>query len=124
MSRVHSRDTGPEMLLRKRLFAKGFRYRVDYRHQGGKIDIAFPRHKLALLVDGCFWHCCPMHGSRPKNNKEFWDAKFKLNLNRDKRQTDALHADGWTVLRFWEHELRENMEEVMNRITIALDHRR
>lgn len=123
MSRVRSRDTGPEITLRKKLFAGGLRYRVNYRHRGGKIDIAFPRHRLAVLVDGCFWHGCPKHGSRPKNNRDFWERKFAENRDRDSRQEHALVSDGWTLLRFWEHDIRENIIGVVKTIRATLESR-
>jgi DNA mismatch endonuclease (patch repair protein) len=104
MSRVGQRDTGPELLLRKPLWASGLRYRVNYRVEGIRVDIAFPGRRLAIFVDGCFWHSCPLHKTRPKTNRSFWAAKFRANRTRDRRQTRTLERAGWTVLRLWEHE--------------------
>lgn len=67
-------------------------------------DIVFTRHKLAVFVDGCFWHSCPEHATMPKANREWWEAKLTANVERDRRHTAELEEAGWTVLRFWEHE--------------------
>jgi DNA mismatch endonuclease (patch repair protein) len=69
-----------------------------------RADIAFPRRRLAVFVDGCFWHRCPEHGTSPKANHDFWKAKLDRNVERDRESDAALEAAGWTVLRFWEHE--------------------
>lgn len=104
------KDTRPEMLLRSALHAMGLRFRVDYPlrpSSGGRPirpDVVFPRRRVAVFVDGCFWHACPVHGSRPASNRDYWDAKLDANRERDARSTAALAADGWTVLRFWEHD--------------------
>ena len=82
-------------------------------------DFVFRQERVALFVDGCFWHGCPLHSSRPRQNAEFWEAKLKANRERDKRQTRALKAAGWTVLRYWEHELREPVS-VSRRVARAL----
>lgn len=106
MSRIQGKDTGPELLLRRAVWAAGGRYRSQWRHaSGGRIDIAFPGPRIAIQVDGCFWHGCPQHGIRPKSNKAFWDEKLKRNKDRDAIQTLNLVRDGWLVLRFWEHQI-------------------
>ena len=100
------RDTAPELLLRRELWRRGLRYRVDHKVVGRRrrVDIAFTRAKVAVFVDGCFWHSCPIHSTRPKNNADWWAAKLEANVARD-RATDAeLFAAGWTVVRVWEHE--------------------
>jgi DNA mismatch endonuclease (patch repair protein) len=101
------RDTTPEMLIRRELHARGYRYRVDYPlviDRRRRADIVFPRLRLAVFIDGCFWHGCPQHGTRPKQNADYWLPKLERNRTRDE-ETNALLADaGWTVLRFWEHE--------------------
>lgn len=101
------RDTGPELALRRRLFAAGFRYRVDYRPVGlGRcsVDIAFPSRRVAVFVDGCFWHACPRHGSVPAANGAWWREKLQANRRRDRKVSRQLRQQGWTVLRFWEHD--------------------
>ena len=101
------RDTKPEVALRKHLFAHGLRYRVAYPVPGmprRSIDIAFPKAKLAVFVDGCFWHSCPEHGVSPKNSSEWWRSKLEQNQLRDAATTTHLREQGWQVLRVWEHE--------------------
>jgi DNA mismatch endonuclease (patch repair protein) len=107
MSVQARRDTAPEMALRRLLFARGYRYRVAYPVPGMRrrtIDIAFTRTRLAVFVDGCFWHGCPQHGTAPKANSQWWAGKILGNRRRDEETTAALHALGWTVVRVWEHE--------------------
>jgi DNA mismatch endonuclease (patch repair protein) len=72
----------------------------------GKPDFVFPKQKIALFVDGCFWHACPLHGTMPKNNRAFWEEKLQANRERDKRVTRQLRKMGWKVVRVWEHELK------------------
>ena len=107
MQRQARRDTKPEMALRHELHRLGLRYRVDRAVVPGvrrRADVIFTRARLAIFVDGCFWHGCPKHGTRPKANAEWWDSKLQANVARD-RDTDArLIAAGWKVVRLWEHE--------------------
>jgi DNA mismatch endonuclease (patch repair protein) len=103
------RDTGPERAVRSAAHAAGLRYRVDFGvkpSSGRKIrpDLVFPRRKVAVFVDGCFWHGCPKHGTLPATNRSYWKPKIAENRARDRRHTAALEADGWTVVRVWEHE--------------------
>jgi len=97
MRAIKSTHTKPEIVLRKALFAAGYRYRLHYGKE--KIDIAFPSRKIAIFVDGCFWHMCPKHGHIPKSNKKYWGLK----------------KAGWGVIHVWEHEL-ENLEKAFRRI--------
>ncbi|MBH0119867.1 very short patch repair endonuclease [Rhodococcus sp. HM1] len=107
MSRQRRRDTAPEVALRRELHRRGLRFFVDRAPLPGlrrRADLVFPRRHLAVYVDGCFWHRCPVHATDPKNNSEWWAAKLAGNVARD-RDTDArLTAAGWTVVRIWEHE--------------------
>lgn len=101
------RDTKPEMRVRRILHAEGMRYRVDARATGAtrsRADIVFTRRRIAVFIDGCFWHRCPIHGTAPKANAAYWRPKLDRNVERDSEVTAALTAAGWTVLRFWEHE--------------------
>jgi DNA mismatch endonuclease, patch repair protein len=112
------RDTGPERQLRSALHAAGLRFRVDMpiRPGGGRPvrpDIVFTRQRVAVFIDGCFWHGCPIHWSRSKTNTPYWDEKVLANRERDARTTAALKADGWTVVRVWEHE---EIEAVTHRV--------
>ena len=107
MSRARRRDTEPEMLIRREAHRRGLRYLVDAPLPGmprRRADMVFTRRKVAVFVDGCFWHSCPVHTSIPRANRDWWVAKLRKNTERD-RETDAhLRELGWTVLRFWEHE--------------------
>lgn len=110
------RDTKPEVDVRQLLHAQGLRYRVAYpvpRRARRSIDIAFTRVKIAIFLDGCFWHGCPEHGTRPRSNADWWDVKLRQNATRDAETDAILRAEGWIVLRFWEHEAPAN---VANRI--------
>lgn len=106
MSRHPRRDTGPELALRRLLHASGYRYRVVYPVPGlprRSIDIAFTRAKVAVFVDGCFWHGCPEHRKIPSANYAWWAEKLERNRLRDEGTTVYLRQAGWIVLRFWEH---------------------
>ena len=106
-SALARKDTSPELAVRRALHRAGLRYRVEYRVQGlprRRVDIAFPRKRVAVFVDGCFWHGCPEHRKPPATNHSWWQWKMETNRNRD-RDTDTRLAElGWTVLRIWEHE--------------------
>lgn len=119
MSRNRGKDTKPEVALRKALWAQGFRYRIASSLRG-KPDVVFHAHRVAVFVDGCYWHRCPEHGTEPKTNAAFWKAKLDGNVERDKRVTAELRSAGWTVLRIWEHEVKRDMSGAVSRIAAAL----
>jgi DNA mismatch endonuclease, patch repair protein len=100
-------DTKPEMALRRALHGQGFRYRKDYRLDldGARVrpDIAFTARRVAVFVDGCFWHACPEHGTKPASNTWYWGPKLARNVERDRAADAALLAAGWRVVRVWEH---------------------
>ncbi|WP_141314552.1 very short patch repair endonuclease [Streptomyces spinoverrucosus] len=107
MSRQSSRDTAQEVAVRRLLFASGLRYRVNVPVPGmprRTIDIVFRKAKIAVFMDGCFWHGCPEHATQPRTNAEWWRVKLDRNMARDVETTEHLRAAGWEVLRFWEHE--------------------
>ncbi|MEU4386243.1 very short patch repair endonuclease [Promicromonospora sp. NPDC023805] len=107
MSVARRKDTKPELDLRRILHARGLRYRVTYPVPGlprRTIDVAFTRAKVAIFIDGCFWHGCPDHATQPRANSEWWIRKLKTNMARDTDTSRFLSEQGWTVLRFWEHE--------------------
>jgi DNA mismatch endonuclease (patch repair protein) len=107
MSRQARRDTAPEVALRRELHRRGLRFRVDWPLPGmprRRADIALTRRRVAVFVDGCFWHSCPEHKTAPASNAAWWSAKLDANVKRDRATDDHLTALGWTVLRFWEHE--------------------
>jgi len=101
------RDTGPERALRAELHRRGRRFFVDRPIRTAirpvRPDLVFPRARVAVFVDGCFWHACPIHGTQPKSNSTYWTPKLAENIERDRRNTKALEAAGWLVVRLWEH---------------------
>jgi DNA mismatch endonuclease (patch repair protein) len=120
MSRVRRSDTHPEVTLRKEFWAQGLRYRVGLKVLGVKPDIVFPGKKVAVFVDGCFWHGCPQHYSKPRSRVEYWDRKLRDNVARDQRQTRLLEEEGWRVLRFWEHQVPSEMADLVSQVQSAL----
>jgi DNA mismatch endonuclease (patch repair protein) len=121
MARVRRTGTTPEMSLRRALWALGLRYRVHSKLPGSP-DIAFSQAKVAVFVDGCFWHRCPVHGSMPKTNREFWKAKLTRNRARDRNVCRKLSELSWLALRVWEHELQD-ISKVVGRVTRVLNKR-
>lgn len=123
MSRQARRDTEPELALRRELHARGMRYRVNHPLPGlprRRADITFTRMRLAIFVDGCFWHACPVHASHPTNNADWWASKLAANVARD-RQTDShLRRVGWGVLRFWEHVPAQDAADEVERVVESL----
>lgn len=103
MARMPRRDTKPELALRRELHQRGLRFRV---HAGlpGRPDIAFTRARLAVFVDGCFWHRCGEHGTIPTNNRDWWTAKLDANVARDRAKDEQLAALGWRSEHIWEHD--------------------
>lgn len=107
MSRARRRDTAPEVAVRREAHRRGLRYRVDGPLPGlprRRADMLFSGRHVAVFIDGCFWHSCPMHATVPAANNEWWVAKLARNEVRDRNTDDYLRALGWRVLRFWEHE--------------------
>ncbi|MEU2679125.1 very short patch repair endonuclease [Streptomyces sp. NPDC007107] len=107
MQAIRSRDTKPELLIRRLLHAQGLRYRVAAKPLPGlrrTADIVFRPAKLAVFIDGCYWHGCPEHYVAPKTNPDYWSGKVMRNVARDRDTDQRLSDAGWTVLRFWEHE--------------------
>lgn len=107
MERQRRRDTQPELALRRELHGRGLRYRVDRRPVQDlriRADIVFGAAKVAVFVDGCFWHMCPEHSTIPKHNRDWWLGKLRRNADRDANATALLESAGWSVVRVWEHE--------------------
>lgn len=120
MQRQRRRDTDPETRLRQELWRRGLRYRVDVAPLSGmrrRADIVFTRAKVAVFVDGCFWHRCPDHATVPKSNRAWWRAKLEANVLRDRDTDRRLLETGWTVVRVWEHE---NPVSAADRIEYAI----
>lgn len=116
MGRIRGKDTQPEMALRRAVWALGLRYRLHRKIGRIKPDMVFAGARVAVFVDGCFWHRCPLHGVMPKGNAAFWQTKLVGNVRRDAEANEALTADGWAVLRFWEHEVEGSAKACAMRI--------
>ena len=122
MSKIRGKDTKVEVALRKAVWRKGLRYRLHAKLPGTP-DLVFPRSKVALFIDGCFWHGCPHHGVRPKTNRQFWADKLKKNLKRDERTNRELREIGWKVIRCWEHDIELRLDKLVTRIGQAVKNR-
>ncbi len=112
MKGVHSKNTRPEIKLRKALWHLGVRYRINYKRLMGKPDIAITRYKIAIFIDGDFWHGRNMEkiDAEIKNHREYWIPKLKNNQERDKEVNERLTEEGWLVLRFWESDINRDLE--------------
>lgn len=120
MEANRSRDTRPEILLRSALHRRGLRFRknalVKTADLSVRVDVLFPRQHVAVFVDGCFWHGCPLHLAWPKANAAWWQAKIEGNQARDRRVDAGLTGTGWSVVRVWEHEAPEHAADTIHRI--------
>ena len=119
LSRQLRAGTKPEVALRKELWSRGFRYSLHRPIPGTRrtIDIALVRHRVAVFVDGCFWHSCPRHGTIPRNNSVWWREKLARNMRRDHETTRILRSQGWKVVRIWEHEKTSSAARRVERAT-------
>lgn len=118
MSRIRSKNTGPEISLRKALFHLGFRYKLHDKQLAGKPDIVFPKYKTVVFVHGCFWH---LHqncrdGRLPKSKLDYWEPKLKRNVERDAINCDLLKKSGWKVINIWECELKKNLDRCVLKV--------
>jgi DNA mismatch endonuclease (patch repair protein) len=124
MSRILAKNTKPEIVLRKLLsFNKIRGYRLHYG-LSGKPDIVFPKYKIAIFIDGCFWHKCPKCFIEPQTRRKFWMDKISGNVARDKKVNKQLKKEGWKVLRFWEHLLRKTPNSVYKGVLKELKKKR
>jgi DNA mismatch endonuclease (patch repair protein) len=117
------KNTGPELKLRKLLRKAGYPgYRIHWKAEGSRVDIAYPGRKVAIFVNGCFWHRCPRcNPSFPKSHRDYWVAKFEANRERDARKLSELEASGWTVVTAWECEIRDAPHDAIRRIVEILE---
>lgn len=120
MSRIRGRNTAPERRLRQALWAQGHRYRLHTRTPVGSPDVVFKQRKVAVFVDGCFWHGCPTHYVRPRSNVQLWQTKLLANVARDRRQSLELERLGWRVVRLWEHDIGERLQSSVAAVVTAL----
>ena len=123
MSRIRSKNTSPELSLRKSLWKRGLRYRCHARVCGIRPDLVFVGPRVVVFVDGCFWHGCPDHYVRPRTRTRFWQEKLRRNTERDRLQTELLEAEGWTVLRIWEHEVFEELAQAASMVVGVVNRR-
>jgi len=121
MARIKGSNTNPERVLRRALSSRGVRYRINLRELPGHPDLVFPRAKVVVFIDGCFWHGCPQHRVWPATRSEFWRQKLTANSRRDRRIDGVLRRDGWTVVRVWEHDIDNDLESVVRRVTRKLN---
>lgn len=105
-----------ENTVSRALWRKGLRFRKNDRSLYGTPDISIKKYKFVIFIDSCFWHRCPIHGTMPKTNTEFWENKLKRNVEHDREVTDHYEEQGWTILRIWEHELKEDFAGVIEKI--------
>ena len=122
MSHIHGKDTSDEVLVRKYLFASGYRFRKNVNDLPGKPDVVLPKYKTVIFINGCFWHrhnnC--KYASVPKTNCEFWNAKFERNVANDKKAIRMLRNMGYHVITIWECRLKKNFDKEMKRVTMLL----
>ena len=118
MSCIRGKDTKPEIMLRKELFKRGYRYSLKHKFKGLNFtpDMVMVSRKICVFVDGCFWHKCPECYKRPKSNKDYWERKIERNIQRDKEQNEFLKSKGWNVIRVWEHEILKTLDQTLRRI--------
>jgi len=119
MAKIRGRNTAPERLLRAELRIRGLNTRANPATRHGRPDLGLPG-RVCVFVDGCFWHGCPEHYVRPRTRGEFWAAKLRANVLRDIRQTAALEADGWRVVRLWEHEVESDPVRSADKVEAVL----
>lgn len=123
MQAIKCKDTSIECILRKELWARGFRYRKNYKKLVGKPDIVMPKYKLVIFCDSEFWHGKNYHESTDRigTNSDYWKQKIKRNIERDKEVNEKLIADGWTVLRFWEKEIRKELDKCVEQVVSVIE---
>lgn len=120
MRSVGSKNTDLEVLLRKELWRVGLRYRLGKKIEGTRPDLCFVRLRVAVFVDGCFWHGCPRHYTTPRRNATFWRAKIERNRERDRENDRRLHEAGWRVVRLWGCEIKDDPPGSVQRVESAI----
>ncbi len=122
MSRIRSRDTHPEVMVRRHLWSHGYRYRLYRKELPGKPDIVLPGLKTTIFINGCFWHGHECHNRLPKTNVEFWTTKIKRNRERDIEVSTQLRQMGWNVITIWECQLtKTNRTETLKQLISTLE---
>lgn len=121
MSKIRGKNSKPELLLRKALWAKNIRFRLHKKDLIGRPDLVIEKYKLAIFVDGDFWHGYQWHKRKPKTNQNFWLAKIERNIQRDQFVNQKLTELGYTVMRFWEHEVKDNLQACVNQVLMFIE---
>ncbi len=120
MSKIRSRDTKIEIVFRKALWNKGFRYSKNSAKYFGKPDLVLKKYKTVIFIDSCFWHNCPRHGYLPKSNLKYWKKKIEQNKQRDKTVNRYYKKIGWTATRIWEHEIKNDLNRAIKKLTKSM----
>lgn len=102
--------------ISKSLWNKGIRYRRNVKNLYGKPDFSIKKYKIVIFIDSCFWHACPIHGNKPKNNKMYWENKLQRNILRDQAVTDFYKSREWKILRIWEHDFKNDYDNTIKKI--------
>ena len=121
MSKIRGKNSKPELLLRKALWGKNIRFRLHKKDLIGRPDLVIDKYKLAIFVDGDFWHGYQWHKRKPKTNQNFWLAKIERNIQRDQFVNQKLTELGYTVMRFWEHEVKDNLQACVNQVLLFIE---
>lgn len=124
MSHIKSKDTSIELMVRRKLFSMGYRYRVNYKALPGKPDIVFTKKQVAIFIHGRYWHghdCGSRYAHSSQSNKMYWGTKIERTKQRDEKHIQALEADGWTVIVLWECQIRQSFDQVINLIIETLE---
>lgn len=124
MQSIKSQNTKMENIVCTGLWCKGIRFRKNVKDLPGKPDIAIKKYKIAIFLDSCFWHKCPLHFVRPKSNNSYWDKKIERNVCRDEEVNSFYHQNGWHLLRVWEHQFKtkHSQQETLNEIIKFIEH--
>lgn len=123
MSKIKSKNTKAEIILRKAIWANGIRFRIHAKNMPGKPDIVINKYRLAIFVDGGFWHGYQWERKKHeiKSNLRFWIPKIESNMQRDKEKQKTLEDAGYTVMRFWDHDIKNNLSKCLNQITLYIE---
>lgn len=124
MSHIKSKNTSIELMVRRYLFALGYRYRVNYKALPGKPDIVFTKKKIAIFIHGCYWHghdCGSRYAHTSKSNKEYWASKIRRTQQRDQEHIEKIEAGGWRVIVLWECQLKNHFDQTITNLVNAID---
>lgn len=123
MQAIKSKNTKMESIVCKELWRRGIRFRKNVKELPGKPDIAIKKYKIAIFLDSCFWHKCPLHFIRPKSNNAYWDNKIERNINRDKEVNNFYKQNGWHLLRVWEHQfkIKDTQQKALDEIVAFIE---